>query len=96
MRVQLCPFSRTRSADMTVVSRHQLSSDMQSRARQLIDQVGIVPLAEDRQWMPTICFSISEVALALWWRLQRLPRLGAALGASSYCATTVALLHFMT
>lgn len=67
---------------MTVVSRHQLSSDMQSRARQLIDQVGIVPLAEDRQWMPTICFSISEVALALWRRLQRLPiRLGAALGA---------------
>jgi hypothetical protein len=33
---------------MTIVSRDQLTHDMQSSAHQLIDRVGIVPLAEDR------------------------------------------------
>lgn len=33
---------------MTIVSCDQLSSDMQSSARQLIDQIGIIPQAQNR------------------------------------------------
>lgn len=51
---------------MTVVSLHQLSADMQSRARQLVDQVGIVPQAEDRPVdADDLLFYISQTSMPM-------------------------------
>jgi hypothetical protein len=51
---------------MTIVSRGQLSSDMQSYARQLIDKVGIVPLAEDRPLdADDLLFCISQTSMPM-------------------------------
>jgi hypothetical protein len=51
---------------MTIVSCDQLSSDMQSSARQLIDQVGIIPQAEDRPLDASdLLFYISETSMPM-------------------------------
>jgi len=60
------PFSPTRRPEMTIVSCDQLSSDMQSSARQLIDQIGIVPQAEDRPLDANdLLFYISETSMPM-------------------------------
>jgi hypothetical protein len=51
---------------MTIVPRDQLSSDMQSYARQLVDQVGMVPLAEDRPLdADDLLFYISQTSMPM-------------------------------
>jgi hypothetical protein len=51
---------------MIVVSCDQLSDDMQSSSRQLIDQIGIVPQAEDRPLDAVdLLFYISETSMPM-------------------------------
>jgi hypothetical protein len=51
---------------MTIVSCDQLSSDMQSSARQLIDQIGIIPQAQDRPLDANdLLFYISETSMPM-------------------------------
>jgi hypothetical protein len=51
---------------MTIVSPDQLSGDMQSFARQLIDQVGIIPQARDRPLEASdLLFYISETSMPM-------------------------------
>ena len=57
---------------MTIVSCEQLSSDMQSSARQLIDQVGLIPQAEDRPLDANdLLFYISETSMPMAAFLRR-------------------------
>ena len=51
---------------MTIVSCDQLSHDMQPSARQLIDQIGIIPQAEDRPLeYNDLLFYISETSMPM-------------------------------
>jgi hypothetical protein len=51
---------------MTIVSCDQLSSDMQSSARQLIDQIGIIPQAQNRPLDANdLFFYISETSMPM-------------------------------
>jgi len=51
---------------MTVVSNDKLSADMQSSARSLIDQVGLIPQAEDRPLEAgDLLFYISETSMPM-------------------------------
>jgi hypothetical protein len=51
---------------MTIISRDQLTRDMQSSAHQLIDRIGIVPLAEDRPIdADDLLYYISETSMPM-------------------------------
>lgn len=53
-------------SQMTIVSCDQLSNDMQPSARQLIDQIGIIPQAEDRPLDGNdLLFYISETSMPM-------------------------------
>jgi hypothetical protein len=51
---------------MTIVSRDQLTRDMQLSAHQLIDRIGIIPLAEDRPInADDLLYYISETSMPM-------------------------------
>ncbi len=51
---------------MTVISNDKLSTDMQASARPLIDQVGLIPQAEDRPLEAgDLLFYISETSMPM-------------------------------